>query len=450
MSHITSKKGVIIKGAFILTLTGFLSRFIGFFYRIFLSQTFGEEGVGLYQLIFPIYALCYSLTVAGIETALSRAVASKVSLGKEQEARQLLHIALAVSVTLSAIVTFILQANAVWAAEHILLDARCAPLLVAMSYSFPFSAVHSCICGYYFGLKQTGIPSIAQLIEQTARVASVYIIYLIALKKSFDINITFAVLGLVFGEITSSFFCVKAFTKNRKIAPGHPLNLQMYRQRFSELIPMSVPLTANRILLNLLQSVEAISIPARLQMSGLNTEEALSIYGVLTGMALPCILFPSAITNSISTMMLPTVAEIQTASNTSRLSALIRKVTGCCFFLGVCCCVGFLFVGQFIGTVLFHSTSAGKFIVTLAWICPFQYMNSTLISMINGLGKTTVSFAVNTIGLLLRIASVLFLIPLYGIIGYLWGLLGSQICISLLCLVYLSHYIRVSKRMEQA
>ena len=66
-----SRKQTIIRGTLILTVTGFLSRFMGFFYRIFLSRTFGEEGVGLYQLIFPVYALCYSLTTAGIGTASS-------------------------------------------------------------------------------------------------------------------------------------------------------------------------------------------------------------------------------------------------------------------------------------------------------------------------------------------------------------------------------------------
>ena len=64
-----SVKRTILKGTIILTLTGFATRFMGFFYRIFLSHTFGEEGVGLYQLIFPVYALCFSLTSAGIETA---------------------------------------------------------------------------------------------------------------------------------------------------------------------------------------------------------------------------------------------------------------------------------------------------------------------------------------------------------------------------------------------
>ena len=61
----------LIKGTFILTVTGLLTRFMGFFYRIFLSHTFGAVQVGLYQLIFPIYALGYSATCAGIQTILS-------------------------------------------------------------------------------------------------------------------------------------------------------------------------------------------------------------------------------------------------------------------------------------------------------------------------------------------------------------------------------------------
>ena len=72
MEDFMSKKHVLIKGAFILTMAGLITRFMGFFYRIFLSHTFGETQMGLYQLIFPIYALGYSFTTAGMESALSR------------------------------------------------------------------------------------------------------------------------------------------------------------------------------------------------------------------------------------------------------------------------------------------------------------------------------------------------------------------------------------------
>lgn len=440
-----SKKRILIQGAFILTFTGFLSRLIGFFYRIFLSRGFGEEGVGLYQLIFPIYALGFSLSVAGIETALARSVAHKTSTGKHPEARQLLYVAISVSLFLSCLITVFLQHNALWIARHILGDERCFPLLIVMSYSFPFASLHSCICGYYFGLKQTKIPATSQLIEQFCRVASVYVIYILCMKQNGSVDIAVAAIGLVVGEAASAFFCIKLFLRKRACTQIHTTQFHFYGKRFMELIPLSVPLTANRILLNILQSIEAISIPTKLILYGMTSKQALSTYGVLTGMAMPLILFPSAITNSISTMMLPTVAEVQATNQHEKLGTIIKKVSACCFFLGVFCCVCFLLIGNFFGTAVFHSAAAGKFIITLAWMCPFQYTNTTLISIINGLGKTVSSFLINTFSLLIRISSVFCLIPQNGILGYLWGLLASQLFVTIACVCYLKKQLSHKK-----
>lgn len=440
---IMSKKYTILKGTFILTTTGIITRLIGFFYRVYLSQTFGEEGVGLYQLIFPVYALCFSLTAAGIETTISRCVARKAALGKLQEAREFLFTGMSISFLLSCIVTIFLQNNAHMIAVHFIGETRCIPLLTAMSYAFPFAAIHSCICGYYLGLKRTGIPAASQLIEQIARVLSVYLFSLYLLHDQGTLSVTLAVSGLVAGEIFSSLFCAQMFFHTHHRHPVHTSIQTVHRclSYVGELFRLSVPLTANRILLNLLQSIEAISIPKALITYGSNRNEALSLYGVLTGMALPCILFPSALTNSISVMLLPTVAELQASQKRETLLLLIKKVFFCCFALGLSCTIGFLLFGRFIGSTLFHSTLAGSLILTLAWICPFLYTNSTLVSILNGLGYTASSFFVNTVGLLLRIASVFFLIPLAGIRGYLWGLLGSQLTITLLCLWELFHLL---------
>jgi len=68
-------KNPLVLGTFLLTASGVLSRIIGFFYRIFLSHTIGAEGIGIYQLIFPLLALCSSFTTAGIQTAISKFVA---------------------------------------------------------------------------------------------------------------------------------------------------------------------------------------------------------------------------------------------------------------------------------------------------------------------------------------------------------------------------------------
>ena len=127
------------------------------------------------NLFFQFYALCFSLTAAGIETTISRCVARKAALGKLQEAREFLFTGMSISFLLSCIVTIFLQNNAHMIAVHFIGETRCIPLLTAMSYAFPFAAIHSCICGYYLGLKRTGIPAASQLIEQIARVLSVYL-----------------------------------------------------------------------------------------------------------------------------------------------------------------------------------------------------------------------------------------------------------------------------------
>ena len=178
----------------------------------------------------------------------------------------------------------------------------------------------------------------------------------------------------------------------------------------------------------------------------MSVSQSLSVYGVLTGMALPCVLFPSAITNSVSTMLLPTVAEAQTLNRERQMRNIIQKSVCCCVLLGTLCCMLLLLSGQWIGLVIFNSRSAGDYIVTLAWMCPFLYANTTLISIINGIGKTALSFLINTFSLILRIFSVFYCIPVFGIEGYLLGLLASQLASFLLCIFYLSHYLRASAK----
>ena len=86
---------------------------------------------------------------------------------------------------------------------------------------------------------------------------------------------------------------------------------------------LALPLMGNRLILNLLAGAEAVWIPNRLQMSGLSDAEAFSVYGILTGMALPFILFPSAITNSIAVLLLPSVAKDQAEGRTESIAGSV-------------------------------------------------------------------------------------------------------------------------------
>ena len=89
--------------------------------------------------------------------------------------------------------------------------------------------------------------------------------------------------------------------------------------------------------------------------------------------------------------------------------------------------------GKEMGIYIFSSETAGRFIRTLGFICPFLYMSTTITSMLNGLGKTTTTLMINVTTLLIRITSIITMVPKYGIIGYLFGILTSLLIKTLLC-----------------
>lgn len=447
----------LVTGTVILTLTGLVSRFIGFFYRIFLSNVFGAEGMGLYQLISPVLALSFSLTVSGIQTAISKYVASETGTGDYKSSFRTLWAGFLLAMALSAICALGIYIYAEPIAVNLLLEARTAPLLRIIALSIPMASVHSCINGYFYGIRKTGIPAFSQLSEQVCRVGSVYLIYYICQRHGLTPTISFAVVGLVIGESASMIVSVVAIlARAHQVFPASPFSrrrkpqafssvIAIYRRITGQLLQLAVPLSANRLVINLLQSVEAIYIPNRLMAYGLNNADALSVYGVLTGMSLPLILFPSAITNSISVLLLPIVAEADASGNRAAVRRAIFTSIRCCLLLGFFCTALFLLFGRLAGRLLFDSELAGSFILTLSFICPFMYIASTLNSILNGLGKTIQTFLFSVVSLLLRLLFVFSAIPVYGIKGYLWGMLASQMLQTLLCTVsalHISHRTR--------
>lgn len=439
------QKHPLITGTIILTVTGFVSRIIGFFYRIYLSRLFGEEGMGIYQLLSPVLALSFSLTAAGIQTAISKFVASETSTGNYRYSLKVLLTGLTLSSLLSFFCTFFLLECSEWIASAFLLEPRTASMLRIVAVSVPMAAIHSCINGYFYGIKRAELPAATQLIEQIFRVGSVFFVTMLGTAYGKTPTIQVAVLGLVIGEGVSMLVSVLAaykrfaslslLTTSRPGKSGYPLGGLL-----KSLLSLAVPLSMNRVVINFLQSIEAIYIPNRLLAYGYDTQTALSVYGVLTGMAMPLIMFPSALTNSVSVLLLPLVAEADATGNQALIKRAVNKTIRYCVLLGIVCMTIFLLGGYPAGIYLFRSPLAGHFILTLSFICPFLYLSSTLSSVINGLGKPGVVFFTNVTALLLRLLFVFLTIPEVGITGYLWGLLLSQFYTAFVYIFYLRRH----------
>lgn len=433
MSH----RHPVIWGTVTLTAAGLISRFIGFFYRIFLSHAIGAEGVGIYQLIFPVYTLCFALTVFGMQAAISRFAAAEFALGSTQRADDVFLLGTGVSLLLSCLTALFLYRHAQWIGCGLLAEPRTVPLLMLLSFSIPLGCLHNCINAWYYARRETAVPALSQMLEQAVRVGVSVLVCKILLSRGAPVNALVAVAGILGGELAAMLFSTlmiswKLHTQNYRLSA-----MRNPSGTLGKLFRHSFPLTCNRVLLTLMSSVENIMIPIQLRLYGLSGSDALSLFGVLTGMSLPLLLFPSTVTNSVSVMLLPSVAEKQALGESRRIRDTISATVRGCLLLGGVCFLLFFFLGRFLGMLIYHSESAGLFLRTLSFICPFLYLNSTLVSILNGLGRTTRCLVHNLISVGIRILFVLFCIPVYGIKGYLWGMLLGELTLTVLNLTAL-------------
>ena len=518
-------KSNIIKGTLILSCASILSRIIGFIYRIYLADILGEQLLGTYQLIFPIYVLCFTIYGAGMQSAISQVVAtlmgknnthpqdsnfkdntskyssSSIAVSKNNNnsslvkgnypfvsssarnitPRTILLAGTILSFILALFLSIFINFNSKWIACNILMVPDCDIYLKLLTYLFPFCSISACICGYQYGLENAKPPAIAGIIEQITRILFVFIVQGFFSDK--EICCQIAVYGLTVGEFFGFLYNMSTI-KNKKRndkkhisdkninndnATLHSESLHSKRQHtynaksdnrqfkrqelknktfnkrknkislkesFKLLLPVFISLTSIKLTISLLHSVESIFIPASLVKYGYTMNEALSVYGIYSGMAMPFIMFPATITMAISTMLLPAVSKAHSSGNKKQIKKLIRRTSYFCLVTGMAATIFFLLFGNICASLFFHNELAGRYLTVMSFLCPFLYLNMTYSSILNGLGKPHMTFVITVVCTLIKILSLIFFVPKYGMIAYIAASLVAE---SLLC-VMLRHY----------
>lgn len=457
----------LIQGTLLLTIAGFLTRIIGFGYRIFLADCLGNHLLGIYQLIFPVYGICFTIYGAGVQTTISQLIAANPETGTQRERRNraILKWGLLLSLCLSSLLLVIVHLGAPFISTHLLLEPACAPYLKLLCLLFPFCGMSACINGFFYGKNSAKVPAISQMLEQLFRVFFVMAVC-IFLSLSGESGCEIAVIGMIVGEVGACLYnccqLCKALTASHSLFPLNAalkkssitrkkvsaLHEKKHSPVLASLLFLFCTLTSTKLILSLLHSVEAVFIPAALKKYGLSPEDALGIYGILSGIALPFILFPSTVTNSFSVMLLPTIASAQAEKHTSLIQRYVTLSGKYSLLIGYLFTCLFLIFGKDFGSALFHSDTAGTFIVVLSWLCPFLYLSTTFTSIINGLGKTQLTFFITVASLIVKIYFLIVLVPQFGIHAYLMGSLISQILMTALEWLYLKKYVTLSLKKD--
>ena len=160
-------------------------------------------------------------------------------------------------------------------------------------------------------------------------------------------------------------------------------------------------------------------------------------------MALPLICFPTAVSNSIASMTLPAIAELQASRNHTAIKILSVDYALKSLLLGAMCSVVFLFSMAVLQCIwLFPQFTCRQILsTTLAWICPFLYTNSIPHKHNQWSGQTIYFFSVQQSSPDHPDSEHLHIFR-KGIYGYLIGLLFSQYFCSFVSSVFIPIFFK--------
>ncbi|MCL2704209.1 MAG: oligosaccharide flippase family protein [Defluviitaleaceae bacterium] len=418
----------IVRGALILTAAGLVTRVLGFAYRIFMSNTIGAEGMGLYQLIIPLYTLAWSISCAGITTTVSKLVASQNAKRHFGNMSLIVRIAMGMTLAMGLLVMCVMLLGADFIAVSLLKEPRTVMSIQILALAVPFMAVGSAARGYFTGLSQMHVPAISQVMEQVVRMAAISVAASTMLGRGLEYACAAAVIGIVAGEVVSFLYVLYTYRCHRlKWAFNSRVPDEGFKALLTSITAMSLPLTLNRVTGSLLAAVENVLIPRSLVGFGMSGGEAMASFGRISGMAMPLIFFPSAFLISLSTSIVPAVSEAAALKRLGSVEHVLSKSFLFTILVGIGAATVFLTLPRELGMAIYNQ-DIGEILFLLAFICPLWYYNITLSGVLNGLGAMGAVFRNNLISSAITITCIIIFVPRFGIAAFAAGWFAGICC----------------------
>ena len=436
------RKTVFIKNAAILTASSLILRFAGIIFKVWLAALIGSEGIGLYHLIFSVYMLASTFATSGISTAVTRLIAEETALGSKVGTLKILRRSIEITLLTAVASLAAVYFGAGFIAKEFIGDLRSIPALKILPFSLPFMGVSSCLRGYSIARRRVTPNAFSQLTEQAVRIGIVVYLAKTFLNRGIGACCKAVMLGDVVSEAAGLSFLAINFILDAK-----KLNNLGGRKRpdyciTKRILKISTPITSGRYLNTALRTGENILVPKNLAKFPFTGESALSSFGMIKGMALPILFFPSAILNSVSTLLIPEMSEAAAKNQRwvvrSACERIIKLTSAVSFIFAAI----FFVAGDKIGILIYKDPQVGGLIKALSPIVPLMYLDSISDGLLKGLDQQNYTFWTAVSDSSIRIILILILLPLTGLKGFIGIMYFSNF---FTCILHLSRLIKISK-----
>lgn len=382
------EKDNFFKNSFLLTASNITTGMLGFIFSIKLSKLLGAEGMGLYNLVMPLYNLFICLMTAGIIAAISRVSAvysEKKEYGNLNKTITTIALFNIIWAVIIGILVFIL---APYIGKYIVHDLRTINAIRVACPAMIFIALSNILKGYFLGTSRIKIPAIIDILEKGMRIITITLLVYTFNTGNLTTLVTLAYISLAIGELQSLTFLFIYYKACKRKSPYREYKPTEGRaQLLFNVLIVSVPLCLNGFIGSIFSTISTLVVPRRLMAAGFSYNESLSMIGRYTGMAITLIAIPLIIVGSINTLLIPDLSQNLSKGRTYEATERITTVMKIALLLGICTTIICNLIPNELGNLFYNRLDLGNYIKIASLSAPIFFLSSTMFGILNGLNK---------------------------------------------------------------
>ncbi len=457
-----SKSEKFLKGTFILTIASFVVKVIGSLNWIFVSRILGGEGIGLYQMAFPIYFFAMTVSQAGVPVAISIITAERVALKDIFGARRVFKISMTLMLFTGILFSVLTYFSARWLIDwQFIRDERAYMSVVALAPTVFFVTFLAASRGYLQGWQRMTPTAVSQIVEQIFRVITMVVLADLLLPWGLDWAAAGASLGALAGAVTGLIVLVwfhiklnRDIEKNysaEELKPSPQSSQETTLSIIKRMFKLALPVSAASIMLPVVSNLDLMIVPQRLEVAGYSVRQATELFGYLNGMAVPLINLATILTASLAVSIVPAISEARALKDTARIfrqtAAAVRISNFVCFPAFVI----IFFLATPISSLIYNAPGAGPAVMISAVSIILLGLHQVSTGVLQGLGHTTIPMVNMILAACAKVALnwTLTAIPAFGIMGAAWATAADMGVAAFINLYFIYKYIGYKMELGQ-
>lgn len=439
-----------LQGALVLTLAGIAVKVVGAGNRILLSRLLGGEGIGLYQMAYPLYLLAITISAAGIPTAISILVAEQAAHHNWPAVRKIFRLSM-----LAMLVSGVLFSGGLWLmadwliVEQWVRDERAYYAIIALAPAIFFVTLSAGYRGYFQGLQYMQPTAVSQIIEQLIRVATMLGLAFWLLPHGLALAAAGASFGAAPGACCALLFLHYVYWRQR---PSRRLQLRGGSQAtvassgaiLRRLLRLALPVSLANLMVPLVANLDLLIVPGRLEAAGYSVTQATELFGYLTGMAVVLIALPTILPSSLAASLVPAIAEDAAAGQWPTARRRVNIALRITVFCTIPSAIGLYCLATPISEMLYGTVSAGSTIEILSLGVVLLGLHQVTTGVLHGLGCTGIPLINMAVSALVKVVLnwMLTARPELGIHGAAWATNVDFGIAALLNLYFVRQYLQ--------